>query len=337
MHSHGKHVIGWHDLQFVYKPTLCRYPSGGLSRRWMPAGMPRLNRMLEHSAIFLFSLDPATGKITGPDGTGMIIGRLWNTIKTRYHYYAVTHRHVLDIGASIIQINTENGKSRQIETEPHEWFFIPDTDDLAVCDITDQINEQEDDIITYIAESTFLTKDFIESRDIGMGEDVFMIGLFIEHPGKGKNVPLGRFGNLSRLADEQSPVEQNGNLCPSHLVDMRSRAGCSGSPVFVYRTPFSDLSRNGAFTGQPVHPGDYFLKFLGVHCAQFPEEMTFRKAESRGDIIKEGDKLMTNSSITVVIPAWQISKIIDLPHFNNRRKEREERFSGDINYVPVPE
>src|ERR1700730_15038080 len=100
MHSPRKHGIGWHDLQFVYKPTLCRYPSGALSRRWMPVSMPRLNRVLEHSAIFLFSRDPTTtGKITGPNGTGMIVGRLWNTVKTWYHYYAVTNRHVaIDVG-----------------------------------------------------------------------------------------------------------------------------------------------------------------------------------------------------------------------------------------------
>jgi hypothetical protein len=254
--------------------------------------MPRINPILEDSVVFLFRRDPQTGEMDpDPEGTGMLVGRPWRSIPGRSHYYVVTNWHLLRRGATIIRINTDNGGSRPIDTEPVAWQFIQSGDDLALYDITDDLNDSgndDDDKIVSIHENIFATPDFIASENIGIGDEVFMVGLFVGHPGKDQNLPLGRFGNLGRLASEQSPVEQpNGKLRPSHLVDMRSRGGFSGSPVFIYRTPFTYLAKfAGQMRGMMPNPGNSFLMFLGVHCAQFPEEARAIVAESRGDIIK---------------------------------------------------
>jgi hypothetical protein len=335
------HRIGFHDLEFShYEPMPYRYPSGSISRRWVPVGMPRLNPVLEDSAVFLFRRDPQTGEVCGPEGTGMVVGRPWGSIPGRSHYYVVTNWHLLNCGATIIRINTDNGKSRKIDTEPHEWQFIPSSDDLAAYDITDDLHDAshgDDEKIVSIHENIFVTPDVIVSNNITIGEDVFMVGLFVGHPGNEQNIPLGRFGNLSRLASDQSPVEQpNGTLRPSHLIDMRSRGGFSGSPVFIYRTPFNDLSTVAGRMRSMPKPGDSFLMFLGVHCAQFPEEARVTVAESKGNI-REGDVLKIPSRMTVVVPAWQVTRLLDLPYFEKIRDAREKISKQEAMSVPLPE
>lgn len=312
----------------------------GDSLKWMPIGMPRLNPILEHSAFFLFRRNPKMDGIEGPCGTGFVVGRPWKSDPNRGHFYAVTNWHVaVKLGACILRLNTPDGKSRQIETEPHEWYFIPNGDDVAICDITDYNPELSEGALTFIHEDVFVTQDIIKVHDIGMGDEAFMVGLFVDHPGKEQNVPLARFGNLSRLASAQSPVEQpNDQARPSHLVDMRSRGGFSGSPVFVYRTPFTDLKFvDGEARSKPIDPTDLFMMLLGVHCAQFPEEAKIKLAESTPDNIKEGDVLKIPSSLTVVVPASEISRLMDLPHFQLSREKREKELFTNQNTLPVSE
>src|SRR5229473_3100402 len=58
------HRVGFHDLEFShYEPVPYRHPSGAVSRRWVPVGMPRINPILEDSVVFLFRRDPQTGEM----------------------------------------------------------------------------------------------------------------------------------------------------------------------------------------------------------------------------------------------------------------------------------
>ena len=80
-----------------------------------------------------------------------------------------------------------------------------------------------------------VTREYKEHDKIGPGDDAFMVGRFVSHQGLNKSVPAVRFGNISM---DPAPIKQvNGELADSYCIDMRSRPGYSGSPVFVYRTP----------------------------------------------------------------------------------------------------
>src|SRR5205823_82762 len=71
------------------------------------------------------------------------------------------------------------------------------------------------------------------------------IGLFVDHDGVTTNVPSARFGNISMLPNKNATIEQPTNYRgESYVVDMHSRTGFSGSPVFVYRTFGSDLTQS---------------------------------------------------------------------------------------------
>jgi hypothetical protein len=340
----GWHSVSVHDLIFShYVLVPCRYASGRTFLRWTPAGMPRIPPALECSAFFLFRRDPRTGDVNDePDGTGFVVARSWKTVTNRFHYYAVSNWHVVvKRGASILRVNTVSGKSRLIDTEPHEWYFATPGDDLAIRDITEDVMTDglHSDIVTYIEEDVFATPNFIFEHDIGMGDDVFMIGLFVDHAGDEHNVPIGRFGNIARLADGSSLVEQpNGQKRPSHLVDTRSRGGFSGSPVFVYRIPYTQLKLlAGNYQMNPIDPKDTFCVLLGVHCAQFPEEVTVKVAEAKRTNIQSGDILKLPSSVTVVCPAWEISRLMNEQRFSTIRDERERKHMSSARGKPYPE
>ena len=177
-----------------------------------------------------------------------------------------------------------------------------------------------------------------------------MTGLFADQHGGERNTPAARFGNVALLADENAPIEQpNGIVRPSHLVDMRSRTGFSGSPLCLYRIPGVDLS-DIPKPGQPLPlPGQYrmlpkFILLFGVHCGQFYDQIEAfktkpkpRKQEQVGDPIHEGDKLYIQSGMTIVVPAWRITELINLEVFEMARKQREERTSGTARSRAQPE
>jgi hypothetical protein len=361
--------VGFQDAEFPHRFAWCRSPLEGGSLRWVPYGMPRLNTRFKHMAFFLYGRSPKTGRIVGPLGTGFFVGIEAKGHWLLRHYYAITCYHVaVKVGASIIRINTGDGGSRFIEFEPHEWQFIPGGDDICAVDITDRIRDQDE--YSVIHPSWVTWKDFIIEEEVDVGEDGFMLGLFADHPGKKQNLIAARFGNLSLLAQRDEPIEQpNGHKRPSHIFDMRSRPGFSGSPVFIYRTPAGDLrtasdrgrSQAMARALRQRQPSDRnrwgesslledmetekntFLMLLGVHTGQYSERVEARKIKKisgeSDDIVRDRDKLKIPSSMAVVAPAWEIINLLNRPIFVAQREERDMRMDAkrDEKNVPEPE
>jgi hypothetical protein len=293
--------------------------------------MPKLLPTIAESVFFLFGRDPETNEIRGPRGTGFLVARESKRLPGELHYYGVTNWHVACRGASIVRLNTIDGRSRLIEFDPADWQFIPGHD-IAAVDL-DYLLDPTRDQIKHNNEDGFVTADGIKKLEIGPGEDTFMSGLFVSHGSADRNVPAMRFGNLSMLASDDAPVElATGASLPCHLVDMRSRTGFSGSPVFVYRSLDSDLSKwnDGGLVLDMMSPT--FLSLLGIHCGQFWDTMEVRKskptrnkrAERVGDPISEGDKLEIQSSMTIVLPAWRITELLDLEVFEIARQKRDD-------------
>jgi hypothetical protein len=149
---------------------------------------------------------------------------------------------------------------------------------------------------------------------------------------------------------------------PCHVFDMHSRPGFSGSPVFVYRTPDGDLrdmSRKetrravrlpvmdsgrgrlrGATQSVEMVEVDYdnnrFLRLFGIHVAQFYDEVEVTKvnagAEKKGKgagPIKDGDAIRFPGSMSIIVPAWEILKLLECPDLKKQREDRKERKRRD--------
>ena len=238
-------------------------------------------------------------------------------------------------GGSIVRLNTKDGGTRLIESDPSEWTFPADGDDIAALQIYP--NGTTDDL-SAVDEQMFVNRSVIKDREIDLGEDAFMIGLFEPHDGGDKNIPKGRFGNISMIANPAAPVRQeNGFERESHIIDMRSRAGFSGSPVFVYRTPGTN------FASDMIDIHERFMCLLGIHWGQFPEywEVTTKKDREKAadaGLITEGQYIKGVSGMTCVCPAWQILELLDAEEFvKERAMDDQQLLNQEIDNGPNAE
>lgn len=322
--------------------------------------MPAIPQEMLDCVFYLYRRNPKTGMIDDrPSGTGTLIahftrrhcrvpllGKAVVEPDILAHYYGVTNWHLANqAGASIIRINTKDGQSRYLEYDPSEWQFIPNSDDISAIDVTDDLDFSGDLIAAY-PEYNFISRDVIDKLKIGVGENALMIGMYSDHSGERQNHPVARFGNLSFVATDASPVRQpSGYLGASHLVDLRSRTGFSGSPVSVWRTPIdamlnprykkwnaqSDRAlgdiREGRAEEIYVGPTTLFTGLLGIHCGQFWDAVKAYKApqgdERDGDPIHEGDQIYIQGGMTIVVPAWRVSDLLRLDAFNVARQHRD--------------
>jgi hypothetical protein len=344
--------IDYDDFDFEHE---FRYFSsgGGRCRRWVPVGMPRLSQRIKDTVFLLYKLRADSGSIAdSPSGTGVFVSLTGPPNGNHRHIYAVSCWHVVKRdGASIVRVNTKDGGYRFIRLETCQWHANQNGDDLAIADVTDHILDT--DICEVIPDEMFATRDFIKQSDVGIGEDGFMLGLLAGRPGKHRNLIAGRFGNVSMLADDEEPIKQtNGNLRPSHLFDIKSRPGFSGSPVFIFRTLSADHMRGAdesfapsdvlraAITSYRFNAdfirssdiGEYdsgyeeyirygnFVRLLGIHTDQLKDRVD---VTSEADPNSPGVKFRIPNSLTIVVPAWRIISLLNEEKIAVQRKQRE--------------
>src|SRR6516165_10822570 len=106
---------------------------------------------------------------------------------------------------------------------------MSESDDLAICAVPGANSPRY--AVRAIPRSMFLRKQDIGGDNIGPGDEVVLIGRFINQEGKERNVPTVRFGHIAQMPIE--PIEYNGQLQESFLCEIKSIGGFSGSPVFL--------------------------------------------------------------------------------------------------------
>lgn len=317
------------DLDYGYRVGYRR--AGQLSIRWVPVGMPRILRGLERCVFFLYGHNPQTGNLSGPGATGFFVSRASRTLAGLFHIYAVSNRHAV-VNYPCIRVNWGETGTRIIECDPTEWVWS-DTDDLAALDVTDMILADDGRSVwggelSSNNQWSFVTKDLASHHIVGIGDQTVMLGLFTDHARGARNVPVGRFGNLAALPDDTMPVSLGSRddlARPAFLNDMRSRSGFSGSPVWIFKTPYDDMNEIGiGGVMQVARRPSAFLKLLGVHRGQFREETTIGLLEG-SRALQSGDNIDIASSMTVVIPAWEIDMLLDKNAFEHQRLTRDLR------------
>jgi hypothetical protein len=308
--------------------------------------MPRVRESFQYCVFYLFGVNPLTGEGIGPGATGAFIAKYSVDLACETHIYAATNRHCIESHWTNLRINTCEGKTRLIETDPLTWT-LSDSCDLAILDVTDLIDDETDQI-GFVYTQDFLTPKRIKQYSVGIGGDVVMIGLFADRAGGDTNMPVGRFGNIAAMPDPKHAVKvtkADVRSSPSFLNDMRSRSGFSGSPVWVWRMPGNDLGYYNPYGGDasksPI-PGRFqdgrvfahtFLCFLGLHRAQFLERTTILSSKPE---LPANTEIEIASSMTVVVPAWEIEELLRRPNFveervnRDQRPERKERAEGRV-------
>ena len=284
---------------------------------WTVEGiMPRISDAILGCSIYLYPsvYDARNGEKSG--GSGFLVG-VPSTVKGCGSYiYAVTNYHVVckEIGNSpVIRINTVSGQTETIEYDYTNWYRHPDGDDIAIAPINKELSRYKLNLVSY---DLLITPEIISNKDIGAGDDVFMVGRFIGYDGKQKNEPTIRFGNLSLTSTVKMRNDDLGIEQESFLIEVRSLSGYSGSPVFVKIQPLAE------------RPGVYDLSLdshkwlLGVDWGHQPliVDVLDKYGKNR---IEEKWKVKINSGVACIVPAWKLAELLNIDELAKRRKEND--------------
>ncbi len=318
--------INFLGLEFPRQITRTRITPGG--RHYAVTrggGVPKIPSEYLDSVFYLYESeeDARSGERAG--GTGFLFSIPSSLFPEQVIYtYAVTNWHnCCKNGASVIRMNSKNGGAQILNYGPEDWVFSSNYDIAAV-----QVPVDDENMGCLIAIETAITPEDIregKGADLGVGDEVFMLGRFIDHDGELVNRPAARFGKISIMP---APITQpNGVKADSFCLDMHSRTGFSGSPVFVYRTIGGDLNETA---GTLRHSTRGFLRFLGIHWGQFSEYL------EKGD----GDRVKGLSGMTCVLPAWTIKDVLNMPRLVERRSLEEQylaKYARENRMPPIAE
>lgn len=266
--------------------------------------MPKITRDLIQSIAILLRPHSITEKID-PVGTAFLI-QVRDCITHPINVYLVTCAHCLQ-SAKLVRLHDQT----ILSLDASKWKKSPSGDDVAAMDVTDALPA------AFSSDELISLGEIVTQQDAayGIGTEIFMLGLHVNERDTGANTPRARFGNISAWASEATPIVQgNGVPRPTHLGDMRSRTGFSGSPVFAYfelpGLSGSGVPRRGLF---------------GIHSDQFPD---------RVEIISGNKAFLAEipSSMTKIVPAWVLQFIETDPDFRTARLRR----TSESSRVEVP-
>jgi hypothetical protein len=225
--------------------------------------------------------------------------------------YGVTAAHVIDAlrshspdGTAIIRLNNRDSGTILGVHQISEWHLHPDhAVDVAVMALPLH-NYPPIDYRTFPL-SAMATAEVIQREVIGIGDEVFVPGLFFRHYGTARNIPIVRAGNIAAMPEE--PVATARGATSAYLIECRSIGGLSGSPVFVY----VGQMRTGTIRASAT----FFL--LGVMHGHWD----VRTAELDDSLAADGlREEVVNMGIAIVMPAERISEVLDLPVLREPRE-----------------
>lgn len=227
--------------------------------------------------------------------------------------FAITAKHVIEgirkrslDGTVYIRLNFTNGPAKLIMSDIAVWRFHP-TDpsvDVAVMPIT---LTNDIDALFYPT-SSFATEKVIANEKIGIGEEVFLVGMFYPHTGKKRNIPIVRIGNIAAMPEEPVYTEDLGEV-EAYLVEARSIGGLSGSPVFVH-LPAVRPDEHGTFRYANSPIGIFYL--LGLMHGHWDRPVSEEEDVMLADDLRQES---VNMGIAVVVPAKKILETIYQPTF----------------------
>ncbi len=264
-----------------------------------PHGVPRIADDVTEGAFYLYPDRPTAEAGAEMGGTGFFVSRAWESpaLAGRGVLYAVSNYHVVEkSGASVIRAMKADGSPDIIELMPDDWERHPTADLMAVC-LHGKVQRTTHKAKWVEFERGLLTKEKVQRYNVGIGDDVCMVGRFIGHDGKKVNRPSLRFGNISvDVAGIFNP--ETGRVEESYAVEMRSKPGYSGSPVFVLGTP--------EFMHEKANQKRRFFQLLGVEWGHIYEAQPTRNKDGSA----AGQHTLQPTGMNGVVPAWFLEELL---------------------------
>jgi hypothetical protein len=246
--------------------------------------------------------------------TGFFVQVPLETQEDMYVTHFVTARHnveeiekeITNGGEVYIRLNGTDGSVKDIKVEKNaRWLFHPTDSNVDVAVIPFPTNLPFDWKV--IPLTMFLPDEHLKSGKIGIGDEVFITGLFTRHFGRQKNLPIIRVGNIAMISDEKVHLSWHGGVeIDAYLIEARSIGGISGSPVFFVKSPM-DAKGTLHLGGMEYHLG-------GLIHGHWPVDES--KIDSAVDISEEKN---VNMGIAIVIPAKKILETLNQDELKEMR------------------
>jgi hypothetical protein len=261
-----------------------------------------LVRVTEHflgCISFLCIEDPREERLR-PAGTAFAVSVPDPIRPAAAQCYLVTARHNLELALTdriFVRVNTDEGV-RDILTDRSDWQKHHSAD-VACLLLKEEYPEQ-------IPLNVFVGGDFpnhfrfTESGanfPVSVGTELFFVGLFVQAPGRRGNLPIARFGHVSRMPsevilsfrDESYSLEQ-----VAYLAECGSWGGDSGSPAFCvfYRTEDNGTPRR-------------YIAFLGLISGHYDN-----RTEVKALNTEEAFEAAVNSGIAIITPAEFVRELL---------------------------
>lgn len=268
-------------------------------------------------------------------GTAFLVGLEDDRLQGFIFSYVVTARHCLYdlIGKADeirLRFNGQSGGIGVVKTSGNDWLEHPNSDVAVLPFLPDQKQFQYK---VYPLVSC-ASEDVVEDKLIGAGDDVFLTGMLVFHPGQTRIMPIVRLGNIAAMPDEPVRLQLGKHQDAAKvsdrvaLLETRSIGGLSGSPVFVHLPFWRDIERAGmqlVSTGSQrgSSGGQHYL--LGVMHGFYPV------GENDPDGIS-GQEL--NTGIGVVA---RIDRVLDLINGPEETKKRNKAIDRHLDkQMPTP-
>jgi hypothetical protein len=222
--------------------------------------------------------------------------------------YLVTAKHTIagiqaaGFDAVYLRLNTAHG-FELIETKPDDWVFHEKPSaDVAVLPM--KVPEGFDHLGFLLTGAA--TNEVITKHKIGIGDEVFVVGLFASHHGRQRNIPIVRVGTIAAMPEE--PLDTKMGEMDAYLLEIRSIGGLSGSPAFVYLDPF-----------RHVDAGKFWL--LGLIHGHWG-----LKASKQATVLEEDlEKEKINMGIAIVPPVSIVLEVLNMGELAEERERLEKR------------
>jgi hypothetical protein len=243
--------------------------------------------------------------------------------------FMVTARHVaekLQGKKFYIRANKLGGGTAELEGQPdNPWWFHPTERahvDAAVT-VFSPLRLPELDV-QHIPIAMFCDERIIAEHNIGIGDEIFITGLFTKVTETTKNIPIVRTGTVAMIPGEKIPFGDS--IIEAYLVESRSIGGLSGSPVFVRETlmvgaglrPKPGFALN-AVSSTPSDAGFEVMQLQGTGRFFFFGSMIGHWEIPAGFTQTQAEAV--NMGVAPVVPAHKIKEIIMQPELVEMMKK----------------
>ncbi len=282
--------------------------------------MPRLFDWAVDCSIYLYRSEADARRGERAGGSGFLFG-ISAELDRQPFIYAVTNWHVAS-HAPVMRLNTSDDKFDVIPLSATNWFRHPDGEtDLAVTPLS--FTTPSKYRVLAVGYEHLLTPKMLSEFDVGIGEDLFLVGRFVDRDGIEHNQPTVRFGAIAQMSG--NPVETPIGRQDAFLAELRSISGYSGSPVFAliprHRDKALPMKERLATPVGGVGRKERML-LIGVDCGH----MRLLEDEIYDEHHQKTDSWVSvNTGMAIVIGAWKLDELLNIKELKTMREDENRR------------